>query len=92
MISDRTVRADVDRLFSGLVRLKYKDLSYAINSTDQGTFQSKQEATRVVNAYAVTQLPFVLLIDDTLPEDKQEYAAVYSEEGPITIDRIKEKL
>lgn len=55
-------------------------------------FIAKRDAQKIVNDYAVTKLPFVLLVDDSLPEGEQEYAAVYSEEGPITIERINAKL
>jgi hypothetical protein len=61
-------------------------------NVDDRRFIAKRDANKIVNDYAVTKLPFVLLVDDSLPEDKQEFAAVYSEEGPITIDRINAKL
>lgn len=47
-----------------------------------------KEARRIMREYAVTQLPFAIISD----EDGQEYATVYSEEGPITLDRINEKI
>jgi hypothetical protein len=67
-------------------------ISVDLMNTQVGTFHSKRSANKILNDYAVTQLPFVLLIDSELPEGRQEYAAVYSEEGPITIERINEKL
>jgi hypothetical protein len=60
--------------------------------TLSNVYKAKRYANKIVNAYAVTELPFVLLIDDELPEDKQEYAAIYSEEAPLSIERIKAKI
>lgn len=57
---------------------------YNVNSTD---FTHHRKANKIVNDYAVTKLPFVLLCDG----DK-EYAAVYSEDKDVTIERIIEKL
>lgn len=65
-----------------------KDVSVFPNSVDSKKFIHARRANKFVNDYAVTQLPFVLLVDEKL----NEYAAVYSEETPITIDRINEKL
>jgi hypothetical protein len=45
-------------------------------------------ARRIMNDYAVSELPFVLISHG----DGEEYAAVYSEEGPITLERINEKV
>ena len=69
-----------------------KPVKFEVWHADVKSSKSKRESRRVISKYAVTKLPFVLLIDDELPKDEQEYAAVYSESGPITIDRINEKL
>lgn len=49
-------------------------------------FQIKRRANKIINSYAVTKLPFVLI-----STDDKEVAAVYSEEGDITLDRILNK-
>lgn len=67
-------------------------VNFELKNVDSKHFYTARDAKKVMNDYAVTKLPFVLLIDDSLPEDRQEYAAVYSEDGPITIERINEKL
>jgi hypothetical protein len=51
-------------------------------------FHTARDAKKLMSDYAVTELPFALFID----ENGDEYAACYSEEGPITLDRINAKL
>ena len=90
-ISNKEVRPYVDRLMMHSKKFK-EQLFFELLSVDCKDFITRRDATTTMHKYAVTKLPFVLLIDDSLPEDKQEYAAVYSEEGPITVDRINAKL
>lgn len=61
--------------------------NYEFHNVDTKAFIPKRTANKIANDYAVTQLPFVLIT-----EGDNEYAAVYSEEGPITIERINNKL
>lgn len=56
-------------------------------NVDHRGFIAARDANKIVHDYAVTKLPFILLCD---LEDKP-YAALYSEEGPITIERINAK-
>lgn len=92
-VSDKEVRRSmVDPLSVEVMKELKGQATFAIVSVDQGTFTAKRTANKIVNDYAVTQLPFVLLTDGERPEGEQEYAAVYSEEGPITVERIKAKL
>ncbi len=58
---------------------------YNIESSD---YKSRTMARKTANNYAVSQYPFILLID----EDGEEFAALYAEDGPITAERINEKL
>lgn len=87
LIVDR--QSEVSELASELCTL---GINIDLMNTEVGTFTSKRAANKIVNDYAVTRLPFALLIDSELPEDQQEYAAVYSEESPITIERIQQKI
>lgn len=65
----------------------FPDFKVELHNVDHKGFIAKRNANKIVNDYAVTKLPFVLLCDG----DK-EYAAVYSETGDITQERINEKL
>jgi hypothetical protein len=91
IVSNKEVRSQVDKLLVKPSKITGQTF-IEIASVDCPDFNTRREANAVMNKYAVTKLPFVLLIDRDLPEDKQEYAAVYSEEGPITVDRINTKL
>lgn len=62
-------------------------LYWEIFNLDMVTGKGQRYARRIIGEYAVTELPFMLLL-----EDDEVYAALYSEEGPITIERINEKL
>ena len=95
-ISNKEVRQEVDVLmvnfFKPLNKGFNKNMFTELLSTDSKDFITRRDATTIMHKYAVTKLPFVLILDDELPEDKQEYAAVYSEEDPITVDRINNKI
>lgn len=65
-------------------------LDWHILNMDSSDFKTRRQASRIVNEYAVTQLPFILLFEDQ--RDEEGYAAVYSEDRPITIERIQEKI
>lgn len=47
-----------------------------------------RQAKKIMNDYAVSILPFVLIKN----ENGDAIGAVYSEEGPVTLDRIIEKV
>lgn len=63
-------------------------LNWEIYNVDSNVYKTKRAARKMVNDYAVTAFPFVLILD----EDDEAYAAIYSEDAPITIERINEKL
>ena len=65
-----------------------KPLEIILYFADSKLTSDKRKVNKIINEYAVTQLPFVLLHED----DKEPFAAIYSEEGPITVDRITAKL
>jgi len=61
--------------------------SVEVASIDRGSFASKRSAKKIANDYAVTMYPFVVLKDN-----EEVTGAVYSEEGPVTVERILNKL
>lgn len=62
-------------------------INWEIYDIDSRDTKTRRTAQRIVNNYAVSQFPFILLVDGD-----EEYAAIYSEEGPITVERINEKI
>ena len=92
IVTNKETKSECDKLVADISKKKELRVFIEILNANSTNFLTKREAGSVINKYAVTKLPFVLLTDNDLPEDKQEYAAVYSEEGPITIDRINAKL
>ena len=92
IVTNKETKSECDKLVADISKKKELRVFIEILNANSTNFLTKREDGSVINKYAVTKLPFVLLTDNDLPEDKQEYAAVYSEEGPITIDRINAKL
>lgn len=71
------------------------EANWWFHDTQDKKFIPKRTANKLKDDYAVTKLPFVLLAEEDELGDNEigfPYAAVYSEEGPITIERIKNKL
>lgn len=67
--------------------LKDHQFIFQILVENSKIFLEKRRFNKIINTYAVTKLPFVLI-----SEDDKDIAAVYSEEMPITVERILEKL
>lgn len=89
VINNECVRDTLIRLFDFAEEVPNLAYNWQIQicNVDNTAFIPQRNAQKIMNDYAVTQLPFVLLCDE---EDKA-YSAVYSEEGPITIERINQK-
>lgn len=63
-------------------------LHWEVYNVESSDFKSRRGGRKIASDYAVSEFPFLLLVD----EDGQEFAALYSEDGPITAERINDKL
>ncbi len=88
IIDNRAMRRSLQKELSKVKMISDRGAQLAFWSVDTTVFKARRYANKVVNDYSVTELPFVLFVDD----DGKEYAALYSEEAPLTMDRIMSKL
>lgn len=87
IVSDKANSAISDQLYLDTidkVDAKFIISKLLVNSKD---FKTNRRAKQIINQYAVTKLPFILI-----SENKIGKTAVYSEEMPITIERIITKI
>lgn len=87
IITDRENLRQADELMVELIKARHDQVAYSRDTVDCSDRKSCLRAKKIVNEYAVTKLPFVVISDED-----GEYAAVYSEEGPITPERVNAKL
>lgn len=87
IITDKENLREADELMVRLMRDHQEHVGYSRDTVDCSNRKSSQTAKKIINDYAVSKLPFVLISDDD-----SGYAAVYSEEGPITPERVNAKL
>lgn len=93
IIYDNESSPDVDELVNRIHQEVPEGVAMVMTANkDSRERSSSRRANNVIHTYAVTQLPFVVLSDYDREDGDRVYAALYSEEGPITIERIQEKL
>lgn len=65
--------------------VEFKLEEFDITST---AFTERRKGKSILSTYATTNIPFLLFVD----EEGKEYAALYQEEGPATLEKVLNKL